>query len=69
MGIEHAAILRKAGWTDAEVLRVRYRETPIDRIAQFLRNVNRHQDAQQRQVTLDAFIDGYICGVYARVEE
>lgn len=66
LGFEHAAILRRAGWSDSEIDGLAFRTVPNSEVLRFLRAV---RSASGDPSALEHYEQGYVMGYYAAMRD
>ncbi len=70
IGLEHAAILKKAGWSDQEIDRIAFSRVPNSEVLRFLSEVRKAAGvANGGAHVIDHYEDGYIMGYYAALRD
>ena len=64
LGLEHAAILRRNGWTDDEIMMLRFTSVPTSEVLRFLGDVRRVADERGAE-QVQSYEDGYLAGYHA----
>lgn len=68
LGLEHAAVLRKIGWTDDEINTVAFTTVPASEVLRFLDEVRRATSREGASV-IEHYEQGYIMGYYAALRD